>query len=84
MTREKLSEFIDLYRESESIILRLYLEFGIDLYSSNKPNIYNNFNLLIHELLVEICGDENTDLLEEYIFQQTTVPFDDLCKKLNI
>lgn len=84
MTRDELQKHINLYRNTEYLVLELKNKYGIDIQNSSTPNIYNNYNLLIHNLLVSIFGDLNVDLIEEYIFNQIDISFEELCKKLNI
>lgn len=68
--------------------MQLANEFGINLCNlgpSSKNNFYNNYNLLIHNLLVSIFGDQKADLIEEYAFDQhKDMTFDDLCNRLEI
>lgn len=84
MTRDELYKHIKLYKKTEQIIFELGNKYGIEVWNSKYPNFYNNYNLLIHNLLVSIFGEENTNLIEEYIFEQTDISFDELCKILNI
>ena len=78
MTKAELKKHIDLYKETEQIITDLDDKYGIKVWDSRYPNFYNNYNLLIHNLLVEIFGDEKTELLEDYMFDQTDMTFDEL------
>ena len=84
MTRDELQKHIKLYKATEDTVLELDKKYGINIWESSSPNIYNNYNLLIHNLLVDIFGDEKTDLIESYIFEQLTITFEQLCEKLNI
>ena len=84
MNREQLKKHIELYKQTERSVLELDTKFGINIWDSKRPNFYNNYNLLIHNLLVNIFGDQNVDLLEEYIFEQSYITFDELCKVLKI
>lgn len=78
MTKAELKKHIDLYKETEQVITDLDDKYGINVWDSRHPNFYNNYNLLIHNLLVEIFGDEKTELLEDYMFDQTDITFDEL------
>lgn len=84
MTRKELEKHIKLYKETENIIFELDNKYGINVWNSNIPNFYNNYNLLIHNLIVGIFGEENAELIEEYIFEQNNLTFDELCNHLNI
>ena len=84
MTRDELRKHIDLYRNTEYLVTELNTKYGINIQDSTNPNFYNNYNLIIHNLLVSIFGDLNVDLLEEYIFEQIDISFEELCQRLNI
>lgn len=88
MTKDELEKHIQLYKETEDIVMKLDSDYGISLCNmgpSSKNNFYNNYNLIIHNLLVSIFGDLKTDLIEEYAFDQwPEMTFDDLCNKLEI
>lgn len=84
MNKEQLRKHIELYKQTEKSVLELDTKFGINIWDSKKPNFYNNYNLLIHNLLVDIFGDKKVDILEEYIFEQNYLVFDELCEILNI
>lgn len=84
MTKKELEKHIKLYKDTENAIFELDKQFGINIWDSAKPNFYNNFNLIIHNLLVNIFDDKKVELLEEYIFEQNNLSFDELCNKLNI
>jgi len=84
MTRDELEKHIKLYKNTEDTVFELDEKYGINIWGSPNPNIYNNYNLLIHNLLVDIFGDEKTDLIESYIFEEMDITFEQLCEKLNI
>lgn len=84
MTRDELEKHIKLYKNTEDTVFELDEKYGINIWGSLNPNIYNNYNLLIHNLLVDIFGDEKTDLIESYIFEEIDITFEQLCEKLNI
>jgi len=84
MTRSELQKHIDLYKKTENIISELDEKYGINFWDSATPNFYNNYNLLIHNLLVNIFGEANTCTIEEYVFDQLNISFDELCNILEI
>ena len=84
MSKNELFEHIELYKKTEKDVTQLDDQFGIRIWDSTKPNFYNNYNLIIHHLLVSIFGEEHTQLIEEYAFDQIDMTFDELCKILNI
>lgn len=84
MTRDKLQKHIELYKSTEDTVFELDEKYGINIWNSRNPNIYNNYNLLIHNLLVEVFGEENTELIESYIFEETDLTFEQLCEFLKI
>lgn len=84
MTRDELQKHIELYRNTEDIVFELDEKYGINIWNSKNPNIYNSYNLLIHNLLVQIFGEDNTELIENYIFEETNLTFEQLCEILKI
>lgn len=84
MTRDELQKHIELYRNTEDIVFELDEKYGINIWNSRNPNIYNNYNLLIHNLLVQIFGEKNTELIESYIFEESELTFEQLCETLKI
>lgn len=84
MNKAKLKKIIDKYRAAEEEIIRLDSTFGICLYNSKNENFYNKYNFVIFKLLDALFGVENRELIEDYIFEQTDITFEELCKALNI
>jgi len=84
MTKQQLLKNIELYKETEKSIFKLDTEFGINIWDSANPNFYNNYNLIIHNLWIEIFGESNTELLENFVFEQTDMSFDELCENLKV
>lgn len=84
MNRDALKKHIELYRKTEDIIRVLDSDYGINIWDSTRPNFYNNYNLLIHNLLVEIFGETKVETLEDYLFEQTDISFDKLCEILEV
>jgi len=84
MTKKELEKHIKLYKDTEQTVFELDKQFGINIWNSSTTNFYNNYNLIIHNLLVSIFDDKKVELLEEYIFEQNNLSFNELCNKLNI
>lgn len=84
MTKQELLKNIELYKNTEKSIFKLDEEFGINVWNSANSNFYNNYNLIIHNLWVDIFGFKNTELLENFIFEQTNISFDRLCEILQV
>lgn len=84
MNRDALKKHIELYKKTEDIIRALDSDYGINIWDSTRPNFYNNYNLLIHNLLVEIFGETKVETLEDYLFEQTDISFDKLCEILEV
>ena len=84
MNKQKFKDLIQLYINTENIIKELDTKYGIRIWDSKNPNFYNNYHLMIHNLFVEIFGGLNTDVLEDYLWEQTDISFDKLCDILNI
>ena len=84
MTKKELENHITRYRNVENVIYELDNKYGINFFNAKFSNFYNEYNYIIHSLLVSIFGNEKTDTIEEFIFEQNNVTFDELCKYLNI
>jgi hypothetical protein len=84
MTRDELKQHIALYKKTENDVFELENKFGIRIWDSKEPNFYNNYNLIIHRLLADIFGETKSELIEDYIFEQVDISFDELCEYLNI
>lgn len=78
MNKDELKNIIEKYIEAENDISKLYDEFGICVWNSKKENFYNKYNYIIFKLLENIYTPEKKELLEEYIFNQVEMTFDDL------
>ena len=83
MEKETLHNIIDKYREAENIITELDGTFGITLWNSKNENFYNKYNYVIFKLFEELFGEKKREILEEYIFEQNDMTFDELFKYLN-
>lgn len=78
MSKDELKNIIEKYREVEKDVSKLNDEFGICIWNSKKENFYNKYNYIIFKLLENIYTPEKKELLEEYIFDQVEITFDDL------
>lgn len=78
MNKDELKNIIEKYREVEKDVSKLDDEFGICIWNSRKENFYNKYNYIIFKLLENIYTPEKKELLEEYIFEQVEMTFDDL------
>ena len=78
MKKDELREYIKLYRSAEKEITDLDDIYGVRIWDARKPNFYNTYNLLLRKLLIIIFGEENTDLIEDFIFEQTSLTFDQI------
>lgn len=83
MTKIELKTLCDKYKFAESQISDLDRTYGICLWNSNKPNFYNEYNYIIFKLLEEIFGEQNRMLIEEYLFDQSSMTFDELWDIIN-
>ena len=82
MKKDELKNLIERYQFAEQQISKLDREFGICLWNSQKSNFYNEYNYIISKLLKEIFK-EKSEVLEEYLFDQTSMTFDELYDYLN-
>lgn len=78
MSKDELKNIIEKYREVEDDVSKLDDKFGICIWNSKKENFYNKYNYIIFKLLENIYTPEKRELLEEYIFDQVEITFDDL------
>lgn len=83
MTKEHLKTICDKYKFAEKQVSDLDMTYGICLWNSNKPNFYNEYNYIIFQLLEEIFGEQNRILIEEYLFDQSSMTFDELWDIIN-
>ena len=82
MKKDELKNLIERYKFAEHQVSKLYLEFGICLWNSSTSNFYNEYNYIISKLLKTIFK-EKSEVLEEYLFDQTSMTFDELYDYLN-
>lgn len=82
MKKDELKNLVERYKFAEQQISKLDHEFGICLWTSRYPNFYNEYNYIISKLFQEIYKDKS-DVLEEYLFDQTSMTFDELYDYLN-
>lgn len=78
MNKDELKNIIEKYKNAELDVQELDGKFGICIWNSKRENFYNKYNYIIFKLLENIYGTEKEQLLEEYIFDQIEMTFDDL------
>ena len=78
MTKDELKNIIEKYKNAENDIIELDDKFGVRIWNSKNENFYNKYNYIIFKLLENIYGLEKEQLLEEYIFEQIEMTFDEL------
>ena len=83
MTKEHLKKLIDKYQFAEKQISDLDMNYGICLWNSSRENFYNAYNYIIFDLFGQLYGEQNKQLLEDFIFQQTDMTFDELYEAIN-
>jgi hypothetical protein len=83
MTKEQLKEIIDKYISAEAEVMDLDSKFGIQIWNSRNENFYNRFNFVIFKLFEHIFTPEGIALLEDYIFEQTNITYDELWDTLS-
>lgn len=84
MNKKQFKVILDKYSKAENIITQLDGEFGINLYYSSRENFYNLYNYIIFKLFEQLYGEYGRELIENYLFEETNITFDELCIKLNI
>lgn len=84
MTKKELENLICKYNSAESDIIEINARFGICVYNSQNENFINKYNYVIFKLFEHLFGNDGREMIEEYIFEQTDMTFDELCTKLNI
>lgn len=78
MTKENLKLLLDKYKESEQEVFDLDNKFGICIWNSKHENFYNKFNYIIFKLLEDMFTTDGASLIENYLFQQIDITFDEL------
>lgn len=84
MTKKELENLIIKYNSAESDIIDMNARFGICVYNSEDENFYNKYNYVIFKLFKHFFGENGRELIEDYIFKETDMTFDELCEKLNV
>lgn len=84
MNKENLKKIFDKYQSAESDILELDKRFGISVFNSKNENFYNKYNYIIFKLFEYIFGNDGRELIENYIFDELDMPFEELYKNLKI
>lgn len=83
MTKEHLKKLIEKYQSAEKQISDLDMNYGICLWNSGKENFYNAYNYIIFDLLSQVYGEQKKQLIEDFMFQQTDMTFDELYDAIN-
>lgn len=83
MVKENLKKILECYERAHKSVLKLDEEYGVKIWDSKKENFYNQYNYIIFKLFEELFGEENRYLIEDYLFKQKDITFDDLYKTLN-
>ena len=78
MNKEELRKIVELYKSTENDVRKLDSEYGICLFHSSGSNFYNNYNSIIRKLFEGLFSSECVDLIENYIFDDTSLTFDEL------
>lgn len=83
MLKENLKKILDCYKKAEKSVTKLDEDYGIRIWDAKNENFYNQYNYIIFSLFQELFGEENRYLIEDYLFEQKDISFDDLYKILN-
>ena len=83
MLKENLKKILDCYKKAEKSVTKLDEDYGIRIWDAKNENFYNQYNCIIFSLFQELFGEENRYLIEDYLFEQKDISFDDLYKILN-
>ena len=83
MLKENLKKILDCYKKAEKSVTKLDEDYGIRIWDAKNANFYNQYNYIIFSLFQELFGEENRYLIEDYLFEQKDISFDDLYKILN-
>lgn len=78
INKEQLRTLLIRYQLAENQVRQLDTDFGICVYNSHESNFYNELNIIIRKLLESIYGEEKTDLIESFVFEETNMTFDEL------
>lgn len=78
MNKLIFEKIIDSYQAAEDEVSRLDKEFGICIWNAYTENFYNKYNYIIHQLFIEAFGKEKTEAIEAYLFDETSMTYDEL------
>jgi len=76
ITKEQFKNLIDRYVQGNNKVAKI-ATLGIDIWSAEK-SFYNDYNYVIFRLFAYLFGEKNGQMIEEYIFEQINIPFDEL------
>lgn len=82
MTKEHLKKILDKYKNAENEVVELDNKFGIQIWNSRTENFYNKFNYVIFELISILFTEQGRELIENYLFDQINITFDELYETL--
>lgn len=82
MTKEHLKKILDKYKSAENEVFELDNKFGIQIWNSRTENFYNKFNYVIFELISILFTEQGRELIENYLFDQINITFDELYETL--
>lgn len=80
MNKELFKKIIDTYQSAEDEVSRLDREFGVCIWNAYTENFYNKYSYIIHQLFIEAFGEEKAEMIEEYLFDETSITYDNLVK----
>lgn len=78
MNKIIFEKIIDSYQAAEDEVFRLDKEFGICIWNAYTENFYNKYNYIIHQLFIEAFGEEKTEMIEAYLFDETSMTYEEL------
>lgn len=80
--KQQLKDLIDKYRSAEKDVQNMDSLFGIQIWNSRNENFYNKYNFIITKLFESLFTPAGVALLEDYIWEQTDITFDELWETL--
>lgn len=84
MTKQQLKDIIDKYQTADDEVSQLDRLYGICIYNAYSENFFNKYNWIIFKLLEYQFGAKNIEMIENYIFKQVDMTFDELCEALEV
>jgi len=76
MTKENFKKILDRYKKADETVNKLNA-LGVDIWSK-EGSIYDDFNYIIFKLMGEVFGECNNEIIEDFLFNQTNITFDEL------